>query len=610
MCGICGFAGLRDQALLERMTAILAHRGPDSVGFFSSPQASLGVRRLSLIDLTTGDQPLANEDGSVCLVLNGEIYNYRELRAELAPRHRFTTHSDAEVVVHLYEEAGEALLERLQGMFAFALWDANRNRLLLARDRLGIKPLYYAPHQGALYFASEAKAILANPELPRRLNPRAVARLLTYLYLPGPETLVEGIQRLPPGCWLSWQAGGIRLEPYWHLRVHAPRRVSESEAIREFLRRFEEAVGSHLVSDVPVGALLSGGLDSAGIVAQMARLLDRRPKTFTVGFAGASDERPLARRLAERLKTEHFEFELQPERFARDLPRIVWHLEEPTPISFLPMFYLAEFARREVKAVLLGEGADELFAGYRRLLGFSWPLRPLPSFMLRRWYHTIGVHSLTPYLQANFNGAGPNPAFPDPVQHAFQQKGQTRLGAILNYEQSYQLPDQQLHRVDRMTMAWGLEARVPYLDHRLVEFANSLPDGLKLRGFRRKHLLRQALKGLVPDDILEGQKRGFGAPFRLWYSADFLDAARTYVNEDSMRRRGWIRPGFLRELYRPHTWGRLQGRRGSQLFLLLTLELYCRLFLDPAAPEFPTLPPGVPESPALVEPRLPVSSLA
>ncbi len=607
MCGICGFTGLRDQALLERMTAILAHRGPDSVGFFSSPQASLGVRRLSLIDLTTGDQPLANEDGSVCLVLNGEIYNYRELRAELAPRHRFTTHSDAEVVVHLYEEAGEALLERLQGMFAFALWDANRNRLLLARDRLGIKPLYYAPHQGTLYFASEAKAILANPELPRRLNPRAVARLLTYLYLPGPETLVEGIQRLPPGCWLSWQAGGIRLEPYWHLRVHAPRRVSESEAIREFLRRFEEAVGSHLVSDVPVGALLSGGLDSAGIVAQMARLLDRRPKTFTVGFAGASDERPLARRLAERLKTEHFEFELQPDHFLRDLPRMVWHLEEPSPISFLPLFYLSEFARRQVKAVLLGEGADELFAGYRRLLPFSPTLRFLPSRLQRRLY-LMSVHSLGDRHRMSANGQASDSG--DPLQAALQQGGRTSLGAILNFEQSYPLPDYQLHRVDRMTMAWGLEARVPYLDHRLVEFANSLPDALKLRGFRRKHLLRQALKGLVPDDILEGQKRGFGAPFRLWYSADFLDVARTYVNEDSMRRRGWIRPGFLRELYRPHTWGWLQGRRGSQLFLLLALELYCRLFLDPAAPEFPTLPPGVPESPALVEPRLPVSSLA
>ncbi|MFQ5723074.1 MAG: asparagine synthase (glutamine-hydrolyzing) [Terriglobia bacterium] len=607
MCGICGFAGLRDQALLERMTALLAHRGPDSVGFFSSPEASLGFRRLSLIDLTTGDQPLANEDGSVRLVLNGEIYNYRELRAELAARHRFATHSDAEVVVHLYEEAGEALLERLQGMFAFALWDAPRQRLLLARDRLGIKPLYYAPRPGAFYFASEAKAILANPQLPRRLNPRAVTRLLTYLYLPGPETLVEGVHRLPPGCWLTWQDGQTCRGRYWSLRAHAPRRISEEEATGEFRRLFEDAVASHLVSDVPVGALLSGGLDSAGVVALMARLLDRPPKTFTVGFAGSADERPLARSFAEELGTEHYEFELQPDHFLRDLPRMVWHLEEPTPISFLPLFYLSEFARHQVKAVLLGEGADELFAGYRRLLPFSPSLRFLPSGLQRRLYLT-SVHSLGDRYRMSANGQGRDSG--DPLHSVFQQGGRTGLGAILNFEQSYPLPDYQLHRVDRMTMAWGLEARVPYLDHRLVEFVNSLPDALKLRSFRPKHLLRQGLKGLVPDKILQGRKRGFGAPFRLWYSADFLEAARTYVNEDSMRRRGWIRPGFLRELYRPHTWGWLQRRRGSQLFLLLALELYCRLFLDPAAADFPTLPPDVPESPARVEPRLPVGSLA
>ncbi|MGH9863691.1 MAG: asparagine synthase (glutamine-hydrolyzing) [Candidatus Acidiferrales bacterium] len=591
MCGICGFVGPENRALLERMTAVLEHRGPDASGYFSGPEASLGFRRLSIIDLTTGDQPIANEDGSLQIVLNGEIYNYRELRAGLEKRgHRFSTQGDVETIVHLYEEEGEALLARLQGMFAFALWDARRHRLLLARDRLGIKPLYYSQSGEQLFFASEAKAILLNPDFPRRLNRTAVDRLLTYLYLPGAETLIEGVKRLPPGCWLSAERGRLHVEPYWQARVEGTRRLSESEAVAEFRRLFEEAVRSHLVSDVPVGALLSGGLDSAGVTAQMARLLDQRPKTFTVGFAGADDERPIARRLAERFGTDHHEFELEPARFVADLPRLLWHLEEPTPISFLPLFYLAEFAKRKVKAVLIGEGADELFAGYRRLLPFAPALRFLPGAVQRGLYR-VGLHSLE--SQGARDGQPGDSASRDPLQATLAAPARTPLSTILNFEQRYELPDYQLHRVDRMTMAWGLEARVPYLDHRLVEFVNSLPDGLKIRGFERKYLLRRSLRGLVPPEVLEGTKRGFGAPFRLWYSADFAEAARPYVNERTLRERGWLTSALARPLFRRHRWGWLQRRAGSQLFLLLALELYCRLYVDPSAGEFPTQPPAL-----------------
>ena len=577
MCGICGFAGFDDPALLRRMTAALCHRGPDSDGFFSSPDASLGFRRLSIIDLAGGQQPLTNEDGTLQLVLNGEIYNYRELREALARRgHRFATGSDAEVILHLYEDEGESPeasgLGRLQGMFAFALWDAPRRRLLLARDRLGIKPLYYAQRGERFFFASEAKAILLNPEFPRRLHRPAVERLLHYLYVPGAETLLEGLRRLPPGCWLRWERGRFEVQSYWQPQVNPTRRLSEGDAVAEFRRRFEEAVGSHLVSDVPVGALLSGGLDSAGVVAQMARLLDRKPKTFTVGFAGADDERPIARRLAERFGTDHHEFELDPARFVEDLPRMLWQLEEPTPISFLPLFYLAEFARREVKAVLIGEGADELFAGYRRLLPFS-PALPLVPRSARRRLYEFGLHSLA----ANQRGGD------DPLRAALGENGRSPLAAILDFEQRYPLPDYQLHRVDRMTMAWSLEARVPYLDHRLVEFVNSLPDSLKLRGFRRKYLLRRALAGLVPEEVLEGTKRGLGAPFRLWYSGGFREAASRYLNEQTLAARGWLPLDAVRSLLRSSGGrGWLARRRGSQLFLLLTLELYCRLFIDPA----------------------------
>lgn len=596
MCGICGFAGFENADLLRRMTANLASRGPDSDGYFTSAQASLGFRRLSIIDLETGDQPIGNEDGSLQLVLNGEIYNYRELRRELERHgHRFSTCGDAEIIVHLYEEQGPALLDQLQGMFAFALWDARRTRLLLARDRLGIKPLYYARAGPGFLFASEAKALLQHTELPRRLNPNAVERLLRYLYLPGPESLLEGVYRLPPGSWLLWQEGRIQVEPYWRPRLNSTARLSESEAVAAFRRHFEEAVRSHLVSDVPVGALLSGGLDSAGVVAQMTRLLDRRPKTFTVGLAGADDERPIARRLAEKFGTDHYEFELDPDRFVADLPRIVWHLEEPLPISFLPLFYLAEFARRQVKAVLIGEGADELFGGYRRLLPFSPALRFLPAGVQRRLY-LFGVHGLDGKRHADAHPGPRASRGQDPLRATWQENHHTPLAAILSFEQRYQLPDYQLQRVDRMTMAWGLEARVPYLDHRLVEFVNSLPDGLKLHGFERKYLLRRGLAGLVPEDILRGKKRGFGAPFRLWYTADFRDAARRYLDERRVTERGWLPRQTARQLFRTPRWpwpaaSWLERRRGSQLFLLLTLELYCRLFIDPQPGMLPTKPP-------------------
>ncbi|MGH9805558.1 MAG: asparagine synthase (glutamine-hydrolyzing) [Candidatus Acidiferrales bacterium] len=575
MCGICGLAGFENRPLLERMTAAIEHRGPDSSGFFASPEASLGFRRLSIIDLETGNQPIANEDGSVRVVLNGEIYNYRRLRQELEQRgHRFSTAGDAETVVHLYEEEGEALLARLQGMFAFALWDERRKRLLLARDRLGIKPLYYRHDGRRLVFGSEAKVLLLDPEFHRRLNRQAADRLLSYLYLPGADTLIEGVKRLPPGCWLRWEDGRVEIGRYWEPRLQPTRGTSESEAVAEFRTRFRDAVESHLVSDVPVGALLSGGLDSAGVVAQMAELLDRKPKTFTVGFVGAEDERPMARRLAERFGAEHHEFELDPSRFVGDLPRLLWHLEEPTPISFLPHFYLSEFARRHVKVALIGEGADELFAGYRRLLPFAPALRFLPRGLQRQLYRQ-GLHSM--------KGAGANSGSQsdDPLRATLREPTASPLDAALAFEQRYELPDYQLHRVDRMTMAWGLEARVPYLDHRLVEYVNSLPDHFKIRRFERKYLLRRALAGLVPEEILRGSKRGFGAPFRLWYAGDFAEAARSYVNEKTLRERGWLRGEAGRDLFRPRRWGWAQRRAGSRLFLLLTLEIYCRLFVDP-----------------------------
>ncbi len=573
MCGICGFVGRRDDDLLARMTAALVHRGPDADGFFTSPEASLGFRRLSIIDLVTGNQPVANEDGSVRVVLNGEMYNYRELREGLEKRgHRFSTQGDAEVIVHLYEEHGEGLLPHLQGMFGIALWDSRQKRLLLARDRLGIKPLYIARRGQELFFASEAKSILANPEFPRRLNRAGIERLLTYLYLPGSDTLTQGIEKLPPGHWLEWKSGAVRVEPYWQVKLDAPRAISEGDAVAQLRRHFEEAVESHLVSDVPVGAFLSGGLDSAGVVAQTVRL-GQRPQTFTVGFTGAQDERTMARRLAEQFGTEHRETEIDPAQIVSDLPQIIWHLEEPTPISFLPLYYLSRFAKQHVKVALVGEGADELFAGYRRLVPFATPLGYLPAATQRRIY-LRGLHSL------GGNGAGTA----DPLRAALNRKAASPLSALLDFEQRYELPDYQLHRVDRMTMAWGVEARVPYLDHRLVEFVNTLPDDLKIRRLQRKYLLRRALEGLVPQEVLEGSKRGFGAPFRSWFTGSFLEAAREYVNEKTVRERGFLPVEMVERLYRPRPWRWSQRRAGSQLFLLVTLEIYCRVFLDQPEP--------------------------
>ncbi len=563
------------------MAGRLVHRGPDDEGFYTAPEASLGFRRLSIIDLETGNQPVANEDGSVRVALNGEIYNYQELRAQLEQQgHRFSTHGDAEVVVHLYEELGEGLLQRLQGMFAFALWDAKWKRLLLARDRLGIKPLYYYQHGRELFFASEAKAILVNADLQRRLNRGAVKLLLRYLYLPGPDTLIEGLKRLPPGHWLRWESGEVCLGRYWQARLDAPRQITESEAISGFRDHFEEAVRSHLVSDVPVGAFLSGGMDSSGVVAQMARLLDRPPKTFTVGLAGVEDERPMARRLAERLRTEHHEIEINPAQFVSQLPRMIWHLEEPTPIPFLPLYFLSQFARPQVKVVLLGEGADELFGGYKRLLPFATPLWFVPREVQRRIY-LRALHTLASPAGRN-GGARSSPSpLADPLLPFLRDTETSPLSAVLAFEQQYELPDYQLHRVDRMTMAWSVEARVPYLDHRLVEFVNSLPDHLKIRRFERKYLQRRAFDGLLPREILDIGKRGFGAPFRSWFTGGFLEAAQQYVNEKTVRERGFLPVETVRRLYRPHAWGWEKRSAGDRLFLLLVLELYCRVFLDP-----------------------------
>ncbi|MBI2955967.1 MAG: asparagine synthase (glutamine-hydrolyzing) [Acidobacteria bacterium] len=579
MCGICGFVGRQDDELLRRMTRTLVHRGPDDEGFFSSPEASLGFRRLSIIDLETGNQPLANEEGTVRVVLNGEIYNYRTLREELVSRgHSFASHGDVEVIVHLYEELGEGLLGRLQGMFAFALWDERRKRLLLARDRLGIKPLYYCQQGRELYFASEAKAILANRDFQPRLNRQAAGLLLRYLYLPGANTLIEGIKRLPPGYWLSWQDGQVRLEPYWEVRLEAQRPISEAEAIAGFRKHFEEAVASHLESDVPVGAFLSSGVDSAGVVAQMVRVLDRPPMTFTVGLEGPLDERPIARRTAEHLRTDHHELGVDPGRFAEDLPRMIWHLEEPTPIPFLPLYYLSQFAKKQVKTVLLGEGSDELFAGYQRLLPFAPRFWFVPREVKKRIY-LRALHTLE--SAARGNGEGGTKAVGDPLVPFLRDRAASPLKAILGYEQRYELPDYQLHRVDRMTMAWGLEARVPYLDYRLVEYVNSLPDEMKIRGLRRKYLLRRALAGMVPAEILEEKKkRGFGDPFRQWFSNGLLEVAHRFVNEKVVRERGLLKLEVCRQVFRPRRMPWAQRSAGNQIFLLLMLEIYCRLFLD------------------------------
>ncbi len=561
MCGIAGIVDMSGRApvdadCLRRMTDRLFHRGPDDVGYLVERRVGLAIRRLSIIDLSTGQQPIHNEDKSLSVVFNGEIYNYRELRAELqAKGHRFATTSDTEVLVHLYEEHRERCVERLRGMFAFAIWDRPGQALFLARDRLGIKPLYYTETPRGFVFASELKAIAQHPLVPRRVCPEGLVAYLQYGYVPEPLSILEGVRRLPPGHTMTVRDGSLGApRRYWESTgffrsVTGPSRDGEAGAAEALWAYLESAVRSHLVSDVPVGAFLSGGVDSSAVVAIMAQATGVPVKTFSVGFRESGyNELPYARRVAESLGTEHHELLVEP-RDLGVLEEVLAAVDEPfADASAIPTYLVSRLARRHVKVVLSGDGGDELFAGYdryvvdhrRRHLGFlgdaglGGALRVLSAALPegapgKNYLYNLSLPRLERYLDsislfparqmADLLEPAVIPHSESPFATALALgNGLDPLSRLQDLDLNTYLPGDILTKVDRMSMANSLEARVPLLDHPLVEFACGLPADLRLRAGQTKHLLKRTLRGRVPEEVFTRPKQGFGVPLEIWFT--------------------------------------------------------------------------------------------
>jgi asparagine synthase (glutamine-hydrolysing) len=630
MCGICGIAIPKQlnrhvsESRLVAMRDTLTHRGPDDAGLYLGDGVGLGHRRLSIVDLGGGRQPMANEDNRVWIVFNGEIYNHRDLRPGLEERgHQYRTVSDTETIIHLYEEQGARAVERLGGMFAFAVWDSARRELLLARDRLGVKPLYYAlDGDGALYFASEIKALVET---------RAVAPEINYIALPdylanhapsGEETLFRGVKRLLPGHTLTWRDGQIEIRKYWDLSFahNGHLALSDRGAIEQWTELFREAVRSHLMADVPLGVFLSGGIDSSAIAAMMSRMAPEPIKTFSVAFAEReANELEYARMVARAFNTDHHEVIVSPADYFAVLPKLIWHEDEPLGhVASAPLYFVSELAARHVKVVLTGEGSDELMAGYHRYrttvynlkLGaryHDWANESLRR-AIRRWINGLPSRfgrklsqtflTLPPDIESLYldNFA----VFPRPMQKGLLTPGAIeRAGALdphatarrnfaetdaetaldrLLYNDLKTYLHELLMKQDQMSMAASLESRVPFLDHTLVEFTARLPERMKLRRLTTKYILRRSMKGALPEPILTRRKMGFPVPVGAWFRGPYRPVIDDYVLGARTIERGVFDPAYVRNLVAEHQSG---ARDHSQrLWSLVNFEMWARQFID------------------------------
>ena len=641
MCGICGDWSLAgaDPKALERMSDSLVHRGPDDQGAVLLGEAGLAMRRLSIIDLARGHQPIANEDASAWIVCNGEIYNHRELRRDLQARgHFFRTASDAEAVLHLYEDRGERVVDDLRGMFAFAIWDVRRRKLLLARDRFGQKPLFWRFDGRRFLFASEIKAILAGlgPEAPRpELDLRSLDEYLTLRFIASPRTLFQGIHKLPPAHLLVLDAsdaepprGGhlapapaIEVRRYWRLRYVPKRSEREAEIVDEARERVREAVESHLLSDVPVGAYLSGGMDSSLVVAMMAEVRDEPFPTFAVGVEDQDfNELPYARMVAQACGTEHHEEVVWPD-MVELLPSMVRHLDEPSDPIAACMAQAASLASRHVKVVLTGDGGDELFAGYDRYFGFRWVNlyaalpEPVRRYLLgpavyalrdragyktvtqkARWVHDLSFHEggrryaqATAFFRFGQEGKGglyaPDVAVAladlDPMESVIrgfdEAEARDDLDRMLQADIATRLPEHSLMLSDRMTMAHGLEARSPFLDHRLAELVATIPTSLKMRGRTLKYLLRRVAAPYLPEAILKRPKQGFMFPLGYWMKGPLLPVLRHLLATSALLEEGIFRREPVERLVGEHVANRADHH--ARLWMILNLEVWYRMYV-------------------------------
>jgi asparagine synthase (glutamine-hydrolysing) len=632
VCGIYGIVSLRDGVspdpeLLAPMARVTVHRGPDDEGVLVRDGIALGMRRLSIIDVSTGQQPIANEDSTVWALCNGEIYNFREIRRELIARgHRFRTGSDTEVLVHLYEQYGLDLVDRLEGMFGFAIWDEPRRRLVVGRDRLGIKPIYYHRGVDRLVYASEAKAILQVPGIDAEIDPVALEEYLSFGYTPNGFSLFKRIAKLPPASLMICEGGEVTVKTYWQVPRDIDTAPSAEMWADEARAEIERAVQAEMVSDVPLGAFLSGGIDSSAVVAMMARHSDQPVKTYSIGFdtgkAGAYyNELPYARKVAGLFSTTHKEILVRPN-VAELMPKLLWHMDEPVADSaFITTYLVAQFARRDVTVILSGVGGDELFGGYRRYLGDHYANRynKLPSWLRRRfiapaadflpsdrhspllnlsrhartfikssglsnedryrsYVEAFSAESLDRILTAGRSGRI------DSLDDAFAAaRGGDGLNRLMRIDLATQLPNDLLMLTDKMTMANSIECRVPLLNHRLVELGARIPADVRIANGEMKNVLKRALGGLLPDDILHRKKRGFGAPMGAWLKDEMAPLMRHFISRETVTRRGWLDWPEVEQTMTRHA--TQKADHTDHLIALLNLEIWAQLYLDGRTPE-------------------------
>lgn len=623
MCGIVGYVnGSGDEPaeaqIVTRMCERIIHRGPDDQGIHIDGPVGIGMRRLSIIDLRTGHQPVHNENKTIWVVLNGEIYNYREVREGLVAKgHDFSTTSDTEVLVHLYEEYGEECVQYLRGMFAFAIWDRNREVLFLARDRMGEKPLYYYTTDSSVVFASELKALLVHPQVKRKLNTRALFGYLQFNYIPEPLSIFDDVQRLLPGHTLTFRRGTISVRQYWDIPKPHGDENRETTCQDELMSKVEEAVRIQLVSDVPLGAFLSGGVDSSTIVALMARVMNRPVKTFSIGFADKRyDELSYAGAVAKHLGTEHHELVVTPASMSL-IDTIISSFDEPFgDSSAIPTFHVAKLASEHVKVVLTGDGGDELFAGYERYVTFmrrQW-LHKVPEGMRalafggvsrllpkgapgKRWLHNSGLPARRQYLdsisyfkESDRMGLLDGQVLAESLR---MREGETEelmgqwfpqnsygdmIAQLLYLDAKTYLPGDILTKVDRMTMANSLEARAPFLDHQLVEYVARMPSSMKVKNLETKVALRRLASRILPREILERPKQGFAAPISFWFCGEMIEKLRAVLTDRRAIQRGIFNPKRVSAMLGKYE----QGNQylGNSLWSIFVFELWCQMYCD------------------------------
>jgi asparagine synthase (glutamine-hydrolysing) len=626
MCGICGEynpAGVQYEKL-RCMLNVLAHRGPDDEGYYAHGSIGLGNRRLSVIDIKGGHQPISNEDGTVWVVCNGEIYNFLKLREVLENQgHRFQTRTDIEVIVHLYEEYGENCVTRLDGMFAFAIWDQKRQKLILARDRIGQKPLYYSQVGEQFLFASEIKSILASSQHERELDNESIHHYLSLRFIPSPHTMIRNIMKVPPANYLVFEDGKIEIVQYWNLDFSNKLDLGDEEYLDQLRMRLIEKVNSHLISDVPVGAYLSGGLDSSMIAAVMAKDLGLKFKTFAIGVKEQDfNELPYARQVSEHIGTQHIEQYVEAN-LIQMLPNIIWHMDEPSDPIAACMYLAAKLASQHVKVVLSGDGGDELFAGFDRYRGFEYinhyslipsfirqsmispVLSSIPdSFTYKSWTQKLRwVHSLSEYkgmgeqyaeatcffrfnhsnkkslyqpnLWKQLNGLNSSTVI---TKHYYAGFASDPIDRMLYADFMTRLPEHSLMLTDRMSMAHGLEARAPFLDHELIEFMAAFPARLKIKGKQTKYILRKLARDYLPENIVRRQKQGFMFPVAYWFRNELYAFLKNILMDSYFVKSGLFNGNEVSRLLEDHRSNRIDNH--VRLWMLLNLEVWYRIYIE------------------------------